>query len=330
MKYAAFPATGRDVSRLGFGAMGFAGWFGESSDDEWVAALHAALDAGVNLVDTARAYGRSEEVLARGLAEWSGEPPFVATKIDQISGNNLPWAIPIEPEICFPPGHIRSSAETSLSTLGLDHVDLIQLHVWWPTWDLGGRWMEELQALKDDGLTASIGVSIPDHRSDMGLPIVTSGLIDSVQTIINIFDPLALENLVPACVENGVAVIGRCILDEGGLSGFLTDDVAFDDSDYRSRYFDEIVPRSVYMEKVAALEEFVPRAAGSLAALAIKFAIHDRGVTSALVSMHVAEYAMANIAAVGEPDMSDDDFYSLRTTYRWVKNLNHAKHWDLP
>ena len=330
MKYSTFPATGREVSRLGFGAMGFAGWFGESEEADWIAALHAALESGVNFIDTARAYGASEEILGRGLAQWSGEAPFVATKIDQISGNNLPWATPIDPEICFPPGHIRSSAETSLRTLGLDHVDLIQLHVWWPTWDNEGHWMEELQALKEDGLTAAIGVSIPDHRSDMGLPLVMSGLIDSVQTIINVFDPLALENLVPACVQNDVAVIGRCTLDEGGLTGFLTDDMVFEDADYRSRYFDDIVPRSVYMEKVAALEEFVPRAAASLAALAIKFVLHDPGVTSTLVSMHVKEYAEANVAALDEPPLSEEDFYALKTTHRWIKNLNHAKHWDLP
>ncbi len=330
MKYAEFPATGREVSRLGFGAMGFAGWFGESDDAEWIAALHAALDAGVNLIDTARAYGRSEEVLGRGLAQWGGETPFVATKIEQISGNNLPWAIPVPPKACFPPGHMRTSAETSLRTLGLDHVDLIQLHVWWPTWDLDGYWMEELQALKEDGLTAAVGVSIPDHRSDMALPLVASGLVDSVQTIINVFDPLALENLVPACVAHDVAVIGRCTLDEGGLTGFLAGDMVFDDDDYRSRYFDDTVPRSVYMDKVAALERFVPRAAGSLAALAIKFVLHDPGVTSALVSMHVKEHAEDDVAAVDEPPLSYEDFTELFTTHRWIKNLNHPKHWPLP
>jgi methylglyoxal reductase len=330
VRYAPFPATGRQVSRLGFGAMGFAGWFGEADETEWIAALHSALDAGVNFIDTARAYGRSEEILGRGLAQWSGEMPFVATKIDQISGNNLPWATPVDPEVCFPPGHIRKSAETSLRTLGLDHVDLIQLHVWWPTWDTEGHWMEELRALATDGLTAAVGVSIPDHRSDMGLPLVTSGLVDSVQTIINVFDPLALENLVPACVENDVAVIGRCTLDEGGLTGFLSEDLEFDDEDYRSRYFDDVLPRSVYMEKVAALEEFVPRAAGSLAALAIKFALHDPGVTTALVSMHVKEFAEADVAALEEAPLSDEDFRALFTTHRFIKNLNHAKHWDLP
>ncbi len=330
MKHAPFPALGRDVSRLGFGAMGFAGWFGESSDDEWVAALHTALRSGVDFIDTARAYGRSEEVVGRALAEWDGDAPVLATKIEQVSGHNRPWATPIDADACFPPGHVRRSAEASLTALGLDRVDLMQLHCWWPTWDPGGAWMTELQALKDEGLAGAIGVSIPDHRSDMAVGFVATGLIDSVQTVINIFDPLALENLVPACVEHGVAVIGRCTLDEGGLTGFLTPDIEFDPDDYRSRYFDDIVPRPVYMEKVAALEQFVPRAASSLAALAIKFVLHDPGVTTTLVSMHERRFAEMNIAAVDEEPIPDDDFATLFTTHRFIKNLNHAKHWDLP
>ena len=148
MRYSTFPATGQKVSKLGFGAMGFAGWFGDTDEADCISALHAALDSGVNFIDTARAYGRSEEILGRGLAQWKGERPFVATKIEQISGDNRPWGIPIDPEIAFPPRHIRSSAETSLAALGLDQVDLIALHVWWPTWDNEGYWMEELQASK--------------------------------------------------------------------------------------------------------------------------------------------------------------------------------------
>ncbi|MDX2378544.1 MAG: aldo/keto reductase [Acidimicrobiia bacterium] len=330
MKYARFPALGRDVSRLGFGAMGFAGGFGESPDEEWIGALHTALRSGVNFIDTARAYGRSEEVVGRALADWDGEAPVVATKIEQVAGHNRPWATPIDADLCFPVGHIRRSAEASLAALGLDSVDLMQLHVWWPTWDLDGPWMRELQALKDEGLTAAVGVSIPDHRSDMAVGLVPTGLIDSVQTVINVFDPLALENLVPICAEHDVAVIGRCTLDEGGLTGFLTPELAFDADDYRSQYFDDIIPRSVYMAKVAALEQFVPRSAGSLAALAIKFVLHHPEVTTALVSMHERAYAEMNIAAVGEPAILDDDFESLFTSHRFIKNLNHAKHWDLP
>jgi aryl-alcohol dehydrogenase-like predicted oxidoreductase len=62
-----------------------------------------------------------------------------------------------------------------------------------------GYWLDELRALKEQGKARAVGISVPDHRSDMVLPIVMSGAIDSVQTVINIFDPSALENLAPIC-----------------------------------------------------------------------------------------------------------------------------------
>ena len=80
MQYRTFPATGDSLSVLGFGAMGFAGWFGPLDDDEGIRSLHTALELGVNVIDTARAYGRSEEVVGAALRGWSGTRPFVATK----------------------------------------------------------------------------------------------------------------------------------------------------------------------------------------------------------------------------------------------------------
>jgi aryl-alcohol dehydrogenase-like predicted oxidoreductase len=271
MQYAAFPRSGEPVSKLGFGAMGFAGWFGSSDEAEWTAAMLSALERGVSFIDTARAYGESERIVGRALRQWSGERPFVATKIESL-GPARRWGMPVDVETAYPRGHIRASAERSLKELGLDHVDLMQLHIWWPTWGVGDYWMDDLQALKSDGLARHVGVSIPDHRSDMALPIVQSGLIDSVQTIINIFDPLALDNLVPSCQQHGVAVIGRCILDEGGLTGAIAQDTVFAEGDYRHGYFDGTIPRSVYLAKVEALRAFVPAYASSLAALAVKFA----------------------------------------------------------
>ncbi len=327
-RYSVFPGSGRKIGKLGFGAMGFAGWFGAQAETEHIRALHRALDLGVNFVDTAAAYGESERIVGTALRQWTGEAPFLATKIECL-GPNRRWSTPTPVETTFPKGHVRASCERSLAALGVDQLDLIQLHVYWPVWGLDGYWMEELQALKSDGKARFVGVSMPDHRSDLALPLVTSGLIDAVQTIINIFDPLALENLVPTAQAHDVAVIGRCILDEGGLTGFLTEDVAFPEGDYRNGYFDKTIPRAVYMAKVAALERFVPRHAGSLAALAIKFAVHHAGVTTALSSMHVREHAEANVAALDEPPLADEVFDELMTRYRFIKNLNHPfDEWD--
>ncbi|MPY81100.1 MAG: aldo/keto reductase [Actinophytocola sp.] len=324
MRHNPFPRSGQPVSELGFGAMGFAGWFGEQQESEWIDSLLYALEQGVSFVDTARAYGDSERVVGKALQQWSGTRPFVATKVEQLAGQTG-WGTPVDPKLAHPPGHIRASAERSLTELGLDYVDLIQLHIWWPTWGVRGHWMDELQQLKQDGLVRHIGISIPDHRSDMALPLVESGLIDSVQTIINIFDPIALDNLVPACQQNGVAVVARCVLDEGGLTGTLTEDTVFAEDDFRYGYFDDIVPRSVYLEKVDALREYVPRYASSLAALALKFVTQPAGVTTAITSMHVREFCQANIAAVGEPELPAEIHDLLRFKHRFIKNFNETK-----
>jgi aryl-alcohol dehydrogenase-like predicted oxidoreductase len=215
-----------------------------------------------------------------------------------------------------------------LKELGTDRLDLLQMHLWWPTWGTEGYWVDELRQLKADGLVRHIGVSIPDHRSDLALGVVASGLVESVQTIVNIFDPLALDALVPLCQQRGVAVIARCVLDEGGLTGAITADTTFPEGDYRHGYFDDTVPRPVYLQKVDALRAFVPEHAPSLAALALKFVTQTPGITTALTSMHLPEYAAANIAAVDGPDLPDDVYDLLRTRHRFIKNFNNATHWD--
>jgi aryl-alcohol dehydrogenase-like predicted oxidoreductase len=327
MRYSDFTFDGRPVSKLGFGAMGFAGWFGPQDQGEAVRALHYALDSGVTFVDTARSYGESEAVVGRALRSWSGEPPIVATKVESL-GSRRRWGMPVEVEEVFPRGQVRASAQRSLKELGVNRLDLLQMHLWWPTWGTEGYWVDELQQLKAEGLVRHVGVSIPDHRSDLALGVVASGLVESVQTIVNIFDPLALDALVPLCQQRGVAVIARCVLDEGGLTGAITADTTFPEGDYRHGYFDDTVPRSVYLAKVDALRAFVPEYAPSLAALALKFVTQTPGITTALTSMHLPEYAAANIAAVDGPNLPDDVYDLLRTRHRFIKNFNNTTHWD--
>jgi aryl-alcohol dehydrogenase-like predicted oxidoreductase len=328
MRYRVFPATGDQLSVLGFGAMGFAGWFGTIDDREAIRALHTTLDLGVNVIDTARAYGRSEQVVGAAVRSWAGPRPFVATKIEP-RGPKSQFAIPPAVDQVFPEGWVTESCEASLRELGLDHVDLVQLHLYWPTWGRDGYWMDELQALKDSGKARAVGVSVPDHRHDMVIPLVESGLIDSVQTILNIFASEPLDTLIPICRSHDVAVIARCILDEGGLTGFLTEDIQFPPGDFRHGYFDWTVPRQAYIAKVDALRPYVPEHASSLAALAVKFAIHHPGVTTAITSMHVEDHARTNIAAVDEDVLPDELFWTLRTSHRFEINLSHRDSWPV-
>lgn len=307
--------------------MGLCGCFGQLDERELIGSVLHSLEKGVNFIDTARGYGESERIVGAALREWRGERPFLATKVESLGGDNTRWALPPDVNATFPKGHIRQNAEQSLKLLGVEQLDLLQLHVYWPNWGIEGYWMDDLQALKREGKVGMVGVSAPDHRHDVVLPLVLSGLIDSVQTILNVFDPLALDCLVPACRARGVAVIARCVLDEGGLSGFLTPETQFDEGDFRKSYF-ESVPRAEYCARVDELRRFVPKEAGSLAALAIKFAIHEPGVTTAISSMHVRRFADENIAAVDELGLSQEAFDTLRRKHRWVKNLYDSKYWS--
>lgn len=324
MDYSNFAASDRAVSRLGFGAMGFAGWFGAQSEAENVAALHFALERGINFIDTARAYGESERVLGVALKQWTGAAPFVATKAQALAGEPQ-WGTPVPLDDSYPAGHIIADCERSLKALQLDTIDLLQLHTWWPTWGIEGRWLDELRTLKASGKVRFIGISIPDHRSDIALELVRSGAIDSVQTVINIFDPLALELLVPLCQEKQVAVIARCVLDEGGLTGFLTQDTKFAPGDFRDGYFDYTVPRQTYIEKVDRLRRYVPRYASSLAALALRFVLQHPGVTTGISSMHVRQYCEMNIAAAAEGPLPDDVFDELFRKHRFMKHFSYFK-----
>jgi aryl-alcohol dehydrogenase-like predicted oxidoreductase len=135
--------------------------------------------------------------------------------------------------------------------------------------------------------------------------------------------------LAPIAAENNVAIIARCILDEGGLTGFLTEAMTFPAGDFRHGYFDETIPRSWYIRKVDRLRQYVPRYASSLAALAIKFVCHRPEVTTAISSMHVDAYARMNIAALDEPDLPEEIFHRLLTSHRFIKNMSHSAHWDV-
>lgn len=327
MEYRAFPATGDKVSAIGFGTMGLGGAFGAVNIAEGVRSIHFALDNGVNFFDTARHYGNAEEILGRALREWKGEKPFIATKIQSHGKDNTRWAIPPKVEETFPRHRIREDTETSLRNLGVERIDLLQLHLYWPNWGTGGYWLDELLELQLEGKIRAIGVSAPDHRHDVLLPLVLARKIDAVQTILNIFDPLALDSLVPACAANGIAVIARCVLDEGGLTGFLNEDTVFEADDFRASYFEE-VPRRQYIGHVDALRSYLPAEAPDLPSLALKYAIRHPGVTTALTSMHILEHARKNIGAAAGPPLSDAAFYELYTRHRWVNNLYHSKYWS--
>jgi aryl-alcohol dehydrogenase-like predicted oxidoreductase len=208
MQYRRLGKTGWQVSEVGFGAWGIGGsmWVG-AEDRESLSALHAAIDAGLNFIDTALVYGDGHSEALVGQAVRSRkERLYVASKVPP---KNLHWpALPGDTvETAFPPSHIIACTERSLKNLELDCLDLQQLHVWRDEWMEDPRWLETLLTLKRQGKIRAIGVSINDHEPDSALRLIASGLIDTVQVIYNIFDQSPNRTLLPACLTHDVGVL---------------------------------------------------------------------------------------------------------------------------
>ena len=325
---ASFGHPAHAVTRLGFGAMGLGGHFGVQDPGYMEDVVLEALALGVNFIDTARAYGPSEKIVGRALRRWNGPRPLLATKAlpgipPAGASPGAGWQYPVPVDVAYPVGSIRNSLRRSLDELGTGSVDLLQLHQYWAHWD-NSAWLDDLAALRAEGLVGAIGVSVPDHRPEMACTLVREGMVDSVQVIINIFDPLALDCLAPMAEARGIAIIARCILDEGGLTGFLRPDTHFAPDQWIHGYFD-CVPRETYLRRVEALREFVPGYASSLAELAIRYVLSFPAVTVALSSMHLREHLHANLRALDAGPLPAPVLDKLRHHHRWIRNFYHAR-----
>ncbi|HEX8983997.1 MAG TPA: aldo/keto reductase, partial [Bryobacteraceae bacterium] len=199
MRYRKLGRTNFEVSEIGYGAWGIGGkqWLG-GTDDESLAALRRAIDLGVNLIDTALAYGdgHSEQLVGRIVREAGGRRIYLATKVPP---KNQIWPAPAGCPIgdVFPYDYVIASVEQSLRNLRVDTIDLIQLHVWNTEWTPREEWRRAFEDLKRSGKVRAVGISLSEHDPDSGLDAIRTGLVDAVQVIYNIFDQAAAKNLFP-------------------------------------------------------------------------------------------------------------------------------------
>src|SRR3954454_18645924 len=208
MHYRKLGRTGIDVSEIGYGAWGIGGkQWQVDSDDESIRALRRAIELGLNFIDTALAYGEghSEKLVGRVVKD-AGKRIYVATKVPP---KNQVW--PAAPgsniQDVFPYDYIVKSTDESLRNLGLQTIDLQQLHVWDPGWLERDEWKRAFEDLRRAGKIRYCGISINDHQPDTALDVVSSGLIDTVQVIYNIFDQTPEQNLFPATQQHNVGVL---------------------------------------------------------------------------------------------------------------------------
>lgn len=296
MKMRRLGRAGLNVSEIGYGAWGIGGgmWVG-AQDEDSLHALHRAIDLGVNFVDTALDYGtgHSEELVGRVVRERK-ETVHVATKIRP---KNRIWparrGVPVSE--CFPADYIVSSCERSLRNLGLDHVDVLQLHTWQDEYLEQDGWRDALLGLKNSGKTRFLGISVNDHDPASALRAVASGIFDTVQIIYNIFDQSPADAFFPACLRHDVGVIARVPLDEGGLTGAITPETTFPEGDWRNQYFRGDRKRQVF-ERTEALKTLLGEEAKSLPELALRFCLGHDAVSTVIPGMRRIASVEANTA----------------------------------
>lgn len=314
MQYRRFGRTNWQVSEIGYGMWGMAGWK-DSSDDESRASLQRAVELGCNFFDTAWGYGagHSERLLGELIRNNPDKKLYTATKIPP---KNFTWPSRREFSLddCFPPDHIEEYVHASLQNAGLESFDLMQFHVWEDSWLDDDRWIKKMTDLKAQGLFQAIGISINRWEPWNGVRTVKSGVIDAVQVIYNIFDQNPEDELFPACEEHDVAVIARVPFDEGTLSGVVTRDSQWPEGDWRNTYF---VPENLHacVTHAEAVFPLIPEGM-SKAEFALRFILHNKTVATIIPGMRKLRHVEANCAASDGVMLSDELLAELKH-HRW-------------
>jgi aryl-alcohol dehydrogenase-like predicted oxidoreductase len=320
VNYRTLGRTGLEVSEIGYGAWGIAGdaWLG-AKDEESLKALDRAVDLGLNIIDTALAYGEghSERLVGKLVAD-RDETIYVATKVPP---KNRVWPAPdgIPPEEVFPGDYVRECTEQSLSNLGLDTIDVQQFHVWQDDWVGHGDWLEAVEDLKREGKIRAFGVSINDHQASNAVRVIETGVVDTVQVIYNVFDQSPEDELLPSCQEHGVGVIVRVPFDEGSLTGRITPDTTFEEGDFRNDYFRGGRKQEVY-DRVRAIVSELGASEDEIAEIALRYILSHPAVSTVIPGMRSVRNVERNMA-VGDGEGLPEDQVRILKNHRWDRNF---------
>ena len=295
MHYRRFGRLGWQVAEVGFGTWGMGGWSG-SDDERSRAALLRGLELGCNFLDTALAYGngRSERLIRDVLTDWTGARPIIATKIPPKNGR-WPARRSTPLDAAFPPDYIREVTERSLTNLGVSQVDLQQFHVWTDAWAEDDRWVRAVTALKEEGLVKGIGISLNRWEPTNVVKALRTGVVDAVQVVYNIFDQAPEDELFPVCRDLDIAIIARVPFDEGSLTGTMTANDTWPQSDWRNLYFTPANLRET-LARVDRVKADIP-AGLDLPEAALRFTLHDPSVSTVIPGMRTVAHVDRNLAA---------------------------------
>lgn len=297
------------ITPAGYGAwaVGGSGWqfaWGSQDDNDSIAAIHRALELGVNWIDTAAVYGlgHSEEVVARALKSWTGPRPYIFTKC------GLRWDAQGNVQKLLSADSIRREVEDSLRRLSLEVIDLYQIH--WPP-DPDSSALEEgwstLADLKREGKVRWIGVSnfnVRQLRRAQAIAPVTS-----LQPPYSLVHREIEAEILPYCLREGIGVIVYSPMASGLLTGAMTRERAarLPKDDWRRTNPDFTEPNlSRNLELVERLREIAKRHNRSIGEVAIAWTLHNPAVTAAIVGARNARQA-EGVMRAGDLRLNDKE-----------------------
>ena len=333
MKYRTLGKTGLRVSEVGMGTWQLAGkpWGWDAPDEnESMRALYRFVELRGNFIDTAWVYGRvdepgdeqgkhcSEELIGKFIKESGNrEKIIIASKIP---GKNRKWpawrGVPIS-EV-FPKGYIEKMVDSSLKSLKIDSLDLMQFHVWQDQFVEEDDWKSEIQNITKKGKVKHWGISINDYQPSNCFKTLETGLIGTIQFIFNIFHQKPTEKLLPFAKKHNVGLIARVPRDEGGLTGKLTLESKFND-DMRSKYFSEerlklLIPRIKKLEKLLGNE------AKTLPELALRWILSFDEISTVIPGTRKVKYVDDN-ASVSDGRKLTGQLMEKLKHHAWERNF---------
>jgi aryl-alcohol dehydrogenase-like predicted oxidoreductase len=315
MKYREFGRTGWRVSEVSFGAWAIGGSWGHVPEEDAIQALHTSIDRGVNLIDTADVYGdgRSEKIIRTVLSQRT-ESVYVATK----AGRRL------QPHLAagYNRKNLNAFVERSLLNLGVEALDLVQLHC--PPTET--YYTPEVFGIMDDlihdGKIRYYGVSV--EKVDEAIKAIEFPNVQSVQIIFNLFRQRPAEVFLPMARQKKVAVLARVPLASGLLSGKMRTETTFAEDDHRNfnrhgEAFDvgETFSGVDYVTGLEAVEKIRPLVSGrvTMAQFALKWILMSEEVTCVIPGARNSLQAIENAETSDQPSLSSKTLLQCREIY---------------
>ncbi len=325
MNYRTLGKTGFEISEISLGTWQVGGkWGDDFSHENADKILNAAVDSGINFIDTADVYGNGESEKAVGrFVKSRSERIYVATKCGRQLNPHTSEA--------YQPAVLRKFVEDSLTNMGLETLDLIQLHC--PPTEVYYRpeIFEVFDRLKDEGKILNLGISV--EKVEEALKGIEYQNVTSVQIILNIFRQRPTELFFEQAQKKNVGVIVRVPLASGLLTGKFSNNSTFTEGDHRNfnrngEKFDKGetfsgIDYETGLKAVDELKTIFPND-NNLAPMALRWILQHEAVSTIIPGASKPEQVSANMESLNYPELSEEQMFNINSVYdKYIKKSVH-------